>query len=90
MKSILPQAINLIYLKNCDCNLEREVYAQLSKTYTKTSHTIKVDIPVPNKDGTLLINGSRKILKKQIKILIFFISCKKTLFLYIALYSLFT
>ena len=31
-------------LKNCDCNLEREVYAQLSKTYLKTAHNIKVNI----------------------------------------------
>lgn len=29
-------------------------------------HTIKVDIPVPDKDGTLFINGNKKILKKQI------------------------
>ena len=40
----LEDAINLIYLKNCDCNLEREVYAQLSKTYMKTAHNIKVNI----------------------------------------------
>ena len=40
----LEDAINLIYLKNCDCNLEREVYAQLSKTYLKTAHNIKVNI----------------------------------------------
>ena len=40
----LEDAINLIYLKNCDCNLEREVYAQLSKTYKKTGHNIKVNI----------------------------------------------
>ena len=35
---------NLIYLKNCDCNLEREVYSQLSKTYIKTAHNLKVNI----------------------------------------------
>lgn len=29
-------------------------------------HTIKLDIPVPDKDGTLFINGNKKILKKQI------------------------
>ena len=40
----LEDAINLIYLKNCDCNLEKEVYTQLSKTYIKTAHTIKVNI----------------------------------------------
>lgn len=40
----LEEAINLIYLKNCDCNLEKEVYSQLSRTYIKTGHTIKVDI----------------------------------------------
>lgn len=32
-------------------------------------HTIKVDMPKPNKDGTLLINGNKKILKKQITLL---------------------
>ena len=40
----LEDAISLIYLKNCECNLEREVYSQLSKTYMKTSHVIKVNI----------------------------------------------
>lgn len=29
-------------------------------------HTIKFDIPVPNDDGILLINGNKKVLKKQI------------------------
>lgn len=32
-------------------------------------HTIKVDIPKPNDDGTLLINGNKKVLKKQIILL---------------------
>ena len=40
----LEEAINLIYLKNCECNLEKEVYSQLSKTHTKTAHSIKVNI----------------------------------------------
>lgn len=40
----LEEAINLIYLKNCECNLEKEVYTQLSKTYIKTAHSIKVNI----------------------------------------------
>lgn len=40
----IEDAINLIYLKNCDCNLEREVYSQLSKTYIKTAHNLKVNI----------------------------------------------
>ena len=40
----IEDAINLIYLKNCECNLEREVYSQLSKTYMKTAHSIKVNI----------------------------------------------
>ena len=29
-------------------------------------HTIKVDIPIPNKDGILYIAGNKKVLKKQI------------------------
>lgn len=32
-------------------------------------HTIKIDIPKPDKDGTMLINGNKKILKKQITLL---------------------
>lgn len=40
----LEDAINLIYLKNCERNLEREVYQQLSKKYKKSSHNIKVNI----------------------------------------------
>ena len=40
----LEEAINLIYFKNCNCNLEKEVYNQLSKRHIKTGHTIKVCI----------------------------------------------
>lgn len=40
----LEDAISLMYLKNCDRNLEREVYSQLSKAYKKSSHNIKVNI----------------------------------------------
>ena len=40
----LEEAINLIYFKNCNCNLEKEVYSQLSKRHIKTGHTIKVCI----------------------------------------------
>lgn len=40
----LEEAINLIYMKNCELNLEREVYSQLSKAHKKSVHTIKVNI----------------------------------------------
>lgn len=40
----LEDAITLMYMKNCDYNLEREVFTQLSKTYSKNSHVIKVNI----------------------------------------------
>lgn len=33
---------------------------------TQKRHTIKFDIPVPMNDGLLLINGNKKVLKKQI------------------------
>ena len=40
----LEDAITLIYMKNCNYNLEREVFTQLSKAYMKSSHNIKVNI----------------------------------------------
>lgn len=40
----LEEAINLIYMKDCELNLEREVYAQLSKSHKKSVHTVKVNI----------------------------------------------
>lgn len=58
----LEEAINLIYLKNCDCNLEKEVYSQLSRTYIKTGHTIKVDIQ--NSTNAMIdVYGYKEILK---------------------------
>ena len=33
---------------------------------TQKRHTIKFDIPVPTDDGLLLVNGNKKVLKKQI------------------------
>lgn len=40
----LEEAINLVYLKDCELNLEKEVYAQLSKIHKKPIHTVKMNI----------------------------------------------
>ena len=58
----LEDAINLIYLKNCDCNLEKEVYSQLSKTYMKTAHSIKVNIQ-NSTNAMVAACGYNKVLK---------------------------
>ena len=58
----LEETINLIYLKNCECNLEKEVYEQLSKKYNRTAHSIKVNIQ--NSTNLMLDNGGYdKVLK---------------------------
>lgn len=58
----LEDAINLIYFKNYDGNLEKEVFSQLAKTYSKTSHNIKVNIQ--NATNTMLeINGYERLLE---------------------------
>ena len=58
----LEDAINLIYLKNCNRNLEREVYQQLSKKYKKSSHNIKVNIH-NSTNAVIDTYGYEKILK---------------------------
>lgn len=58
----LEDAINLIYMKNCNCNLEREVFSQLSKSYMKSSHNIKVNIQ--NSTNTMIaVYGYDRVLE---------------------------